>query len=106
MQLNFKNKCGRLTLLPVSGVQSVRCIRGKDIDDYHKFSIDIAEQVALITGNRGIQLCPCNTSTGLAFYIVIHETPSTGAVARISLLDYVGPDATQAVQDNRCTPHM
>lgn len=98
MQLDFQNRYGRLTLKLVSDVRPVKGIRGVDIDDCHKFDMDTAEKIALITDNRGIQLC---YGAGARLYVVAHDTPSTCAVARIETMSYVGQNPAQEIRDAR-----
>jgi hypothetical protein len=99
--LHYQNKYGRIEFDLVSEVRHVSTIHGVDIDDQYKFDIRTAEQVALITDNRRIQICPQRTPKGYVLYVVLHATPSTVAVGRIKDLVYVGGDPTQAIQDER-----
>lgn len=92
MRLTFQNRYGQLSLVPVSDVRPVKEIRGVDVDGRHKFGIDVAEQIALITENRGIQIC---LGEGWNCYVIAHDSPSTGAVVRIESLTYVGGNPAQ-----------
>ena len=90
MVLDFKNRFGLLKLALLTDVMPVRDIRGTNIDNIHKFPIDQAEQVALITDNRGIQISTVKADGQWLFYIVVHDSPSTGAVARVETIAYTG----------------
>lgn len=87
MQLHFKNGYGTLTLKLVSAVMPVDSIRGADIADAYKFDLHTAEKVALITGNRRIQIGGTNAHD---CYVVAHESTSTAAIACIETMNYVG----------------
>lgn len=98
MRLNFQNRYGQLTLVLVTDVRNVRDIHGKDVDPAHKFGLETAEKIALVTDNRGIQLGGLGAHD---CYVVVHETPDTAAVARIESLTYVGQNPAQEIQDAR-----
>jgi hypothetical protein len=95
MKLNYQNKYGSLTLAPVTDVMHVNEIRGVNIDSQYKFDIKAAEQIALITDNRGVQLAPIKEPEGWRVYVVVHETPETAAVAKIVELVYIGKDSAK-----------
>lgn len=101
MRLDFQNRYGRLTLSLVSEVRPVNEIHGVDLDDAIKFDIDTAERIALITDNRGIQIAPHKVGDKWRCYVVVHDSPSTVAVAKIETLDYVGRDPKQELRDAR-----
>ena len=96
MNLRFKNRYGELALVLVSDIRHVNDIHGKDIDDQYKFGLKTAEKVALVTDNRGIQIGGAGAHD---CYVVVHETPSTAAVARIETLLYVGGNPAQEIRD-------
>lgn len=96
MRLNFQNRYGQLTLVLVTDVRHVRDIHGKDVDAAHKFGLETAEKIALVTDNRGIQLGGLGAHD---CYVVVHETPDTAAVARIETLTYTGGDPAQEIRD-------
>lgn len=98
MRLDFQNRYGQLRLVLVDGVRNVRDIHGKDVDPAHKFGLETAEKIALVTDNRGIQLGGFGAHD---CYVVVHETPNTAAVARIESLTYVGQNPKQEIQDAR-----
>lgn len=101
MRLDFQNRYGRLVLSLVSDVIHVDKISGKNVAAEHKFDIRIAEKIALITDNRGIQICPVSEGGKWLCYVVVHDTPSTAAVAEVALIEYVGGDPTQEIRDAR-----
>lgn len=98
MTLNFKNRYGWLSLSLVSDVRPVSDIHGADIDGRHKFSLDLAEQIVLITDNRGIQICPVKEGAIWLCYVIAHASPSTAAVARVEAINYVGPNPAQEIR--------
>lgn len=98
MRLNFQNQYGQLTLALVDSLRNVRNIHGKDIDPAHKFGLETAEKIALVTDNRGIQLGGLGAHD---CYVVVHETPDTAAVARIESLTYIGQNPAQEIHDAR-----
>lgn len=107
MRLDFQNQYGQLRLVPVSDVQPVRDIRGVNVDAAHKFGIDVAEQIALITDNRGIQIAPTKDGDGKwVCYVIAHESPSTGAVVRVESINYLGINPAQEIQNARRTDHV
>lgn len=96
MRLHFKNQYGELKLVLVSAVCHVDNIHGKDVDSQHKFGLEVAEKIVLVTDNRGIQIGGLGAHD---CYVVVHETPETAAVARIEFLDYVGRNPAQEIRD-------
>lgn len=98
MQLNFKNGYGTLTLALVSAVMPVDAIRGADVDDAHKFDLETAEKVALITENRRVQIGGTNAHD---CYVVAHESVSTAAIARIETMNYVGGVPAHEIERER-----
>lgn len=106
MRLNFQNRYGQLALTLVDAVRPVKGIRGVDVEDQHKFGIDVAEKIALISDNRGIQICPCKDGDGKwVCFVIAHDSPSTGAVARIESMNYLGLNPTQEIQAARRSDH-
>ena len=97
----YANKFGAVSFATVSDVVSVNDVHGKDVDPAHMFDIETAEKIALITDNRRIQLCPFKTAQGWRMYVVLHETPSTVAVAVIESMTYTGRDPKRELQAAR-----
>ena len=92
--LSFANRYGELTLALATSALNVKDIHGKDIDDRHKFGLDVAEKIALITDNCGIQIGGFGITD---CYVVVHETSHTAAVARIEWMNYVGGNPTEEI---------
>lgn len=101
MQLDFANQFGALKLALVSEVRPVDSIFGADIDAAHKFDLHTAEQVALITENRRIQIGGLGAHD---CYIVVHESPTNAAIARIESINYIGGNPAQEIERARQSP--
>ena len=78
----YKNKYGSLELELMEDYKDIKGVRGKDYPDDVKFTMETAEQIALITDNRGIQISFEYPKLDKA-YVMIHKSPSTIAVAKI-----------------------
>lgn len=104
-EIVYQNRFGSLVLEPISEYRAVRGIRSDIVPTEGRFhGIDIAEKVALITDNRGIQISFQMPLTRDSFgYILHHDSPSTCAICRIVSMEYVGNDPTVEIQDNRRT---
>ena len=88
MQTEYTNQYGHLVLEPVTDIMPISQIRA--IPE-HMFDINTAEQIATITENRGIQISFVNwegNNEDKLFYVILHDSPSTGAVARVKEIDY------------------
>lgn len=97
MTIKYKNNYGQLELELVSEYIPVSTIKGSNISDSLKFSLETAEQIALITENRKIQICiPLDWKV----YVIIHNSPSTAAIAKIKSLDFIA-DITPAEELHR-----
>lgn len=94
----YKNKYGSLELEVVSNYQDVSKIRSKDQDPSLFFSIDQAEQIALITGNRGIQLCV--TQDHKQMFVIHHQSSGVAAVCRVTKIEFApGINATKELEN-------
>lgn len=86
--VKFKNEFGALTLTPVTGFMPVSQISSKHpLAAESSFDMETAEKVALITGNRGIQLVlhyPLNNKA----FVVLHDSPATAAICSASLEEF------------------
>ena len=105
----YQNRYGNLTLGLVSEFRPVSTFNSRDVPDEYKITMEVAEQIALITDNRGIQLCVefiDNRLTGRMF-IIVHESKSSAALAKIDAMTYTGPNAEQeiAALASRCPIH-
>lgn len=88
MNITFTNKYGNLELQPVTAFQPVGVYRFEDVPADCLMTMEQAEQIALITDNRHIQLCFKIGHLDKP-YIVVHNTGSTAALAKISSLNFV-----------------
>jgi len=84
----YENRHGTLVARAVTPVMRVDQIHGKDIADEHKFDIDKAEQIVLITANQKSQIGFQKVEGGYTTYLVVHVTPSEAYVAKVEQLDY------------------
>lgn len=82
----IKNKYGHLEFETVSDYQPVSQIQSKNLDPALFFSVEVAEQVALITGNRHIQMSV--TFDFKRMYLMHHKSSSQAAVCKITHLDF------------------
>lgn len=97
MKTVFSNKYGTLVLEPISEVKKISELgRVKDVPEEHLFTMDEAEKIVLITGNDGVQIAMEYPMTGRAS-VIIHETGSTGAWAKIVKLEFA--DSVNATQE-------
>ena len=97
----FQNEYGTLVVEPITGVMNVRDIYGKDVPDEFKFSLEVAEQIALITENKHVQTALTNEprrENCHRGYLCLHTSSSTAFVVKIVTLEYVGPNAMEEIE--------
>ena len=85
-KITYKNKYGKLKIKVCGTYQNVRGITSKNLPDNLFFEIKIAEQIALITENRGIQLSV--TADYKKMYLIHHKNSDTGAVCEIINIEF------------------
>ena len=79
-----------IELKPVSKIIS------KDIPADCMFSWDVAEQIALITDNRGVQVsCSNFLSGGTLWYTIVQPYARYGYISRVKRLIYTGTVSAQ-----------
>ena len=81
-----------LEFKPVSKIFS------KDIPTDCMFSWDVAEQIALITDNRGVQMSCSNfgsPSDDTLWFAIVQLEPSSAWISRVKRLIYTGPVSAQ-----------
>ena len=99
--INFNNKYGSAELEVVGEYVPVCGLHSRDVPAEFKFSLDTAEQLALITENRRIQIIFEYPSMKRAF-LIVHKSASIAAVARIVNLDFFsGVDAAKVLKEDR-----
>lgn len=86
MNQTYKNKYGFLEFEVVSPYVAVSTILSKNVPEDLFFDIDQAEQIALITGNRGIQLCVSHDRKRM--FLIKHSSPSQAALCRVTRVDF------------------
>ena len=97
--IKFANKYGSLELEVVTYYKEVSTIHSIDVDPSLLFSIDDAEKIALITGNKGIQICFVASDRSKAF-LIHHKEASLAAVCRVSSLNYTsGKNPTKELEN-------
>lgn len=86
--VNFQNEFGSLQISLVTDFMSVGKIT-RDIPEVsaNMFSIETAEQIALITDNKNVQICMCFPLNGLG-YLVYHRNGREAAVCKIDSIIY------------------
>ena len=86
--INFKNEFGTLSVSLVTDFLAVRDINRniKSVSD-NLFDMETAEKIALITGNKRIQLVMCYPLNGQC-YMVYHQGSSLAAVCKIESMDF------------------
>ena len=84
----IRNPFGRLSIEPVTDFMSVSQICS-DHPQAQANAVDLttAEQVALISGNRDLQVAFAYPFNGRG-YVVLHDTPSTAAICRVSVSEF------------------
>ena len=96
----FQNKYGTLVVEPITGDMNVRDIHGKDVPDEFKFTLEVAEQIALITDNWHVQMALTMGSSEAKCqgYLCLHTSCSTAFVVKITTLEYIGPNAKEEIE--------
>ena len=79
--MDYRNRYGSLSLAVVSDFLKVSEINDSIVADEYRITLDQAEQIALITGNRSIQIGLCPKP-----YIVWHLNVSHACICKISSL--------------------
>lgn len=93
---DYSNKYGTLTLHAVTDlmpISQVSYAKQKETIDEVCFSIDDAEMIALITGNRYIQICAYSSKI---CYVVYHESPSNVYICRAEIKECKLPNDLSA----------
>lgn len=83
----YENKYGRLEIEVVGAYRAVGLIRCRDLDPSLSFTIDQAEQISLITDNRGIQVC-FQAPEYQHVFLLHHESSGLAAECRIVNLQF------------------
>jgi translation elongation factor EF-Ts len=89
----YNSKYGHLEFELVENYHKVGEISSKNYDKDLFFSIEVAEQIALITENHNIQ-CGAVFPEGMKFsdisqmYLIHHQSGSMGAVCKITNLEF------------------
>jgi len=89
----YNNHYGSLTLDIVGEEQLARNFTSADVPDDCFIDLNTAEEVALITENRGIQIAfrwitEKEVPDPKQGYILLHRSPSVVVLTRLSSLDY------------------
>ena len=85
MVKRYANKYGMVILETVSDFMPISQI---EPDENYMFDLETAEWLALITKNKSIQISFRKKNGKFRCYVVIHDSPSTAALAKISLMFY------------------
>lgn len=88
--VRFANRFGVAEITPVTESMPIGDIRKTHpMALANTFDIETAEQIALITENRRIQICPrFDPMDGMA-YLVLHDSPSSASICSVKVLEFV-----------------
>ena len=93
----FTNRFGSVCVTRVTDFMPLAGIRKTHpMAVAHTFGMTTAEQIALVTENRGVQVCVHYPLDGLA-YLVLHDTPSTAAICRVDVKEFACEGTPDAV---------
>lgn len=83
--VHYANRFGAVEVTPVTDFMPLAGIRKTHpMAQAHVFDLTTAEQIALVTENRRVQVCVHYPLDGLA-YLVLHDSPSTAAICRVDV---------------------
>lgn len=83
--VHFSNRFGAVEVTPVTDFMPLAGIRKTHpMAQANAFDLTTAEQIALVTENRRVQVCVHYPLDGLA-YLVLHDSPSTAAICRVDV---------------------
>lgn len=98
-EYTFHNRYGTLVVETITAPMHVRDVHGKDLPDDCKFSLETAEQIALITENDHTQLAFESMTKDAKAYLSVHLSESTVVVVRVKSLEYTGKvEAREEIQ--------
>lgn len=83
----YKNSYGVVEFEVVGPYQSVSGMWAKDFDQSCAFSLDDAEKIALITGNRHIQMVFPMWAKDKSF-LIHHESSGSAALCRVTKIQF------------------
>lgn len=92
----FESEHGHLAIEPVTAFMDVATFRIADEHAPYLFDMGTAEQIAVITGNRGVQLSFCWPLNGRA-YLLLHDGPRRGALCKVVRLEWRGNEPAPIV---------
>lgn len=86
--VNFENKFGSLQVSLVTEFMPVGKISQEiqEVSD-NMFDLNTAEKIALITGNKKVQICMCYPLNGLG-YMVYHRNSQEAAVCKVDSIQF------------------
>lgn len=85
--IDYANKYGTAQLITITEYRNIAGIRGKDISDENKYSIDTLEKLVLISDNRKMQVSLGWPMQNVG-YIMHHRSASEVAICRIVNIDF------------------
>lgn len=86
--VHFTNRFGSVKVTPVTDFMPLAGIcKTHPMAQAHAFDLTTAEQIVLVTENRGVQVCVHYPLDGLA-YLVLHDSPSTAAICRVEVKEF------------------
>ena len=105
MAIQFENQYGKATLTPVTPFMAVGAICAAKCPEakVHSIDMEVAEQLALITGNDGIQICFASFDV---IYVIAHDTPRTAAICAVRIDAFSCECSTPSEELVMCTKRM
>lgn len=105
MTTEYENQYGRAVLTPVTPYMTVAEISAAKCPEAAEHSIDMemAEQLALITGNDGVQICFASFDV---IYVLAHDTPRTAAICAVKIDKFSCEGSTPAEELVMCAKRM
>ncbi len=96
--IRFENKYGSIEAELCSDYVPISSIHSRNLQDEVFFDVGTAEKVALILESERTQIS-CAWPDLERFYVIHHDSASTGAVMRITAMEYAGGNARQIIKD-------
>ena len=96
MKVEYRNEFGYLRIAQVSGLLPISEITSENEDVItHKFSLEVAEQIALITGNKDVQIGVLNEE----FCYLVRQTATTPDKGMVFRIDYISFNSDEVPSD-------
>jgi hypothetical protein len=91
LPVHFSNEFGVVELVPVMEFMTISNInKTHPMVQQNSFDLETAEKIALITENKGIQIC-CILELNTA-YLVLHNSSSTAAICKVIIKSFLSTE--------------